>query len=71
MKLLKVAIDVEIGDDVDVNEVVDWIAGHMDNIPSEMLEEMDVNPDEVSVGIVYADKIETLTSTESDDDEDE
>jgi hypothetical protein len=57
-KTLRVITLVEVEDGVDHNDVVDWISGHLDNIPYEMLEEMGVNPSDVSVGISFPEGFE-------------
>jgi len=58
-RTLRIVTLVEIEDDVDPNDVSDWISGHLDNIDYDILEEMSIPKDDVSIGISFPNGYET------------
>ena len=58
-KTIRIVTLVDIEDGIDPTDVSDWISGHLDNIDYEMLDEMGLHHEDVSVGISYPDGTES------------
>lgn len=52
-RTLRIVTLVELENDANPTDVSDWISGHLDNISYEFLEDMGIDPNDVSIGISF------------------
>ena len=57
-KTLRIITLIEVEDNVDHTDVCDWISAHLDNIDYDMLEELGIAKDDVSIGISFPEGFE-------------